>query len=131
MFLQQCMAFTTHVSSKTFQEMGKEEVKEELKKTTQEALNEGAFGLPFIAVHHSKTNVETFFGSDRFEVMADRLRVKWLGPVPDPEAFQEHGLAPCPDQQELFEELEKAGAIKVSIPEEAKQILSDPPVEKF
>ena len=50
--------------------------------------------------------------------------------VPDPETFEEAGRAPCPDQQELFEELEKAGAIQVSIPDEAKAILSDPPVDK-
>jgi len=111
-------------------EMNKTEVKEALKASTQDALNEGAFGLPFIVVHHSKTSVETFFGSDRFEILADRLRLKWLGPVPDPETFEEAGRAPCPDQQELFEELEKAGAIQVSIPDEAKAILSDPPVDK-
>jgi len=111
-------------------EMGKDETKEALKRCTQEALNEGAFGLPFMAVHHTKTNVETFFGSDRFEIMADRLRVKWLGPVPDPEAFEEQKLAPCPDQQELFEELERVGAIKTEIPEEAKTILQTPPVDK-
>jgi len=111
-------------------EMGKGETKEALKRTTQEALNEGAFGLPFMAVHHTKTNVETFFGSDRFEIMADRLRVKWLGPVPDPEAFEQKKIAPCPDQQEMFEELEKAGAIQVNIPEEAKSILQTPPVDK-
>ena len=50
--------------------------------------------------------------------------------IPDPDAFEEAGRAPCPDQQELFEELEKAGAIQVSIPDEAKAILSDPPVDK-
>ena len=70
----------SEISFKFWQEMNKTEVKEALKASTQDALNEGAFGLPFIVVHHSKTSVETFFGSDRFEILADRLRLKWLGP---------------------------------------------------
>ena len=60
------------------QEMEKDETKEALKKSTEEALNEGAFGLPFLAVHHSRDNVETFFGSDRFEVFADRMSKQFL-----------------------------------------------------
>ena len=54
--------------------MNTDEIKEALKKSTREAVEEGAFGLPFMVVYHSNTNVETFFGSDRFEVFANRLR---------------------------------------------------------
>jgi len=107
------------------EEMNKDEIKEALKKTTKEAIEEGAFGVPFMAVHHSDSNVETFFGSDRFEVLANRLRLKWLGPVPDPDQF-EPLEAPPDNQQELFNNLEKAGAISVDIPEEAKDILKMP-----
>jgi 2-hydroxychromene-2-carboxylate isomerase len=43
-------------------------IKNELKSRTEEAVEAGAYGLPFIVVHHGKDSTESFFGSDRFEV---------------------------------------------------------------
>ena len=77
-----------------------QEVKEELKRTTQEALDLGvwflcpclfrqmavtifllqAFGAPFIVVHIGGKK-EEFFGSDRMELLAHTLGEKWEGPL--------------------------------------------------
>ena len=55
-------------------------MKNTLKSTTSEAVKEGAFGLPFIILDQRQwpgkggdVPNETFFGSDRFEVMANSL----------------------------------------------------------
>uniref|UniRef100_A0A3Q1JLL5 Glutathione S-transferase kappa n=2 Tax=Anabas testudineus TaxID=64144 RepID=A0A3Q1JLL5_ANATE len=58
------------------------EIKDKLKKTTQEALDYGAFGLPMM-VCHVNGKKEMFFGSDRFELMAHCIGEKWLGPEPE------------------------------------------------
>ncbi|XP_033836394.1 glutathione S-transferase kappa 1 [Periophthalmus magnuspinnatus] len=57
-------------------------IKDKLKNTTQEALENGAFGFPMI-VCHVDGKKEMFFGSDRFELMAHCIGEKWLGPQPD------------------------------------------------
>jgi len=57
------------------------QTKERLKKYTEEALDNGAFGAPMI-VAHLDGKPEVFFGSDRFELIAHVLGEKWLGPVP-------------------------------------------------
>uniref|UniRef100_A0A3B4A9M6 Glutathione S-transferase kappa n=1 Tax=Periophthalmus magnuspinnatus TaxID=409849 RepID=A0A3B4A9M6_9GOBI len=57
-------------------------IKDKLKNTTQEALENGAFGFPMI-VCHVDGKKEMFFGSDRFELMAYCIGEKWLGPQPD------------------------------------------------
>ncbi|XP_026782270.3 glutathione S-transferase kappa 1 [Pangasianodon hypophthalmus] len=57
-------------------------VKDNLKQTTQEAVNYEAFGLPLV-VCHVDGKPQTFFGSDRFELMAHCIGEKWLGPQPD------------------------------------------------
>ncbi|GBN96319.1 Glutathione S-transferase kappa 1, partial [Araneus ventricosus] len=51
------------------QMLNEPQVKESLKKCTEEALNYGAFGAPMI-VAHIKGKPEVFFGSDRFELLA-------------------------------------------------------------
>ena len=57
--------------------MQSEEVKSLLKDTTSSAVEDGAFGLPFIILRQGKDHLgiddETFFGSDRFEVIAHKL----------------------------------------------------------
>ena len=52
----------------SLQDMDTDAVKNELKERTAEACSEGAYGLPYMVVHHGKDSSDTFFGSDRFEV---------------------------------------------------------------
>jgi 2-hydroxychromene-2-carboxylate isomerase len=47
--------------------MESDAVKDELKARTAEAVEEGAYGLPYIVLHHGNKQTDTFFGSDRFE----------------------------------------------------------------
>lgn len=61
------------------------EIKDKLKRDTQEALDHGAFGFPLL-VCHVNGKPDMFFGSDRFELMAHCIGEKWLGPQPDPPA---------------------------------------------
>ncbi|XP_008320959.1 glutathione S-transferase kappa 1 [Cynoglossus semilaevis] len=56
-------------------------IKDKLKNSTQEALDNGAFGFPMF-VCHVDGKPEMFFGSDRFELMAHCIGEKWLGPQP-------------------------------------------------
>ncbi|KAJ1122230.1 hypothetical protein NDU88_000733 [Pleurodeles waltl] len=56
------------------------EGKDRLKRTTEEALKYGSFGLPNI-VAHVDGKPHMFFGSDRFMLLADLLGEKWMGPV--------------------------------------------------
>ena len=55
--------------------MTTDKIKDALKQTTSEAVREGCFGLPFMLVDQGRhsNDVETYFGSDRFEVMASKL----------------------------------------------------------
>ncbi|KAG6543399.1 hypothetical protein Mapa_015315 [Marchantia paleacea] len=75
-------------------------VKECLKKNTELALQNGAFGAPSIFVylnHDEDQNVENLwqlyapdhfiFGSDRLDQLAFALSKKWEGPVPPPFTF--------------------------------------------
>ncbi|XP_064803823.1 glutathione S-transferase kappa 1-like isoform X3 [Oncorhynchus masou masou] len=57
------------------------EIKDKLKRSTQEALDHRAFGFP-LAVCHVNGKAEVFFGSDRFELIADCIGEKWMGPQP-------------------------------------------------
>jgi len=57
-------------------------VKENLKKTTEEVVEYGAFGAPTIIVH-TKSGPEMFFGSDRFPLIAEMLKETWKGPLPE------------------------------------------------
>lgn len=60
-------------------------IKDKLKSTTQEALDNGAFGFPMLLCHVDGKS-EMFFGSDRFELLAYCIGEKWLGPQPDKSA---------------------------------------------
>ena len=64
------------------EEIQTEELKLTLKNTTTEAVNIGAFGLPFITIDFDN-KLNTFWGSDRFEIMANTIGKEWHGPVPD------------------------------------------------
>jgi glutathione S-transferase kappa 1 len=55
-------------------------VKAALKSNTDKAVSAGAFGAPFF-VFHTPHGPEEFFGSDRFEVMASVLGLKYEGPL--------------------------------------------------
>ncbi|KAM5255514.1 glutathione S-transferase kappa 1 isoform 2-T2 [Ctenodactylus gundi] len=58
-----------------------EQVKRQLKETTEAACRYGAFGLPTTVVHvDGQTHM--LFGSDRMELLAHLLGEKWMGPVP-------------------------------------------------
>ncbi|XP_035498721.1 glutathione S-transferase kappa 1 [Scophthalmus maximus] len=57
------------------------EIKDKLKSATQYALDLGAFGFPML-VCHVDGKPEMFFGSDRFELIANCIGEKWLGPQP-------------------------------------------------
>nr|XP_046155980.1 glutathione S-transferase kappa 1-like isoform X2 [Oncorhynchus gorbuscha]XP_046155981.1 glutathione S-transferase kappa 1-like isoform X2 [Oncorhynchus gorbuscha]XP_046155982.1 glutathione S-transferase kappa 1-like isoform X2 [Oncorhynchus gorbuscha] len=57
------------------------EIKDKLKRSTQEALDHRAFGFP-LAVCHVNGKAEVFFGSDRFELIAHCIGEKWMGPQP-------------------------------------------------
>eukprot|EP01127_Copromyxa_protea_P012166 TRINITY_DN3137_c0_g1_i1.p1 TRINITY_DN3137_c0_g1~~TRINITY_DN3137_c0_g1_i1.p1 ORF type:complete len:222 (-),score=53.85 TRINITY_DN3137_c0_g1_i1:58-723(-) len=60
-----------------------DEVKEAIKKTTEEAVKRGAFGAPtmFVFSEDGKKE-EMFFGSDRFHILFPKIGVKWTGPNP-------------------------------------------------
>ena len=57
--------------------MNGDTIKDTLKTTTSEAVENGAFGLPYIVIKKGKDHLgidyDTYFGSDRFEVMASKL----------------------------------------------------------
>ncbi|XP_026226443.1 glutathione S-transferase kappa 1-like [Anabas testudineus] len=58
-----------------------DEIKDKLRNTTQAALDYRGCGLPMM-VCHVNGKKEMFFGADRFELMADSIGEKWLGPQP-------------------------------------------------
>ena len=64
------------------EEIQTEELKSILKNATSDAVRIGAFGLPFITIDVDE-KLHTFWGSDRFEIIANTIGKKWHGPVPD------------------------------------------------
>eukprot|EP00003_Mantamonas_plastica_P002600 TRINITY_DN11999_c0_g1_i1.p1 TRINITY_DN11999_c0_g1~~TRINITY_DN11999_c0_g1_i1.p1 ORF type:complete len:149 (-),score=52.39 TRINITY_DN11999_c0_g1_i1:73-519(-) len=77
-------------------EMTKQQsVKDKLREVTDRACEFGAFGAPFFIIHKPDIMdgesvddedevdpVSTFFGSDRFALIANILRKPWFGPNP-------------------------------------------------
>ncbi|XP_070206648.1 glutathione S-transferase kappa 1-like isoform X2 [Littorina saxatilis] len=61
--------------------MNSAEVKDTLRAVTQEALDLGCFGAPFI-VAHVNGKKEAFFGADRFPILAMVIGETWKGPLP-------------------------------------------------
>ncbi|TNY23776.1 thioredoxin-like protein [Rhodotorula diobovata] len=60
-----------------------DKVKGLLKSESQQAVDEGAFGFPWIVVERDDGEKRSFFGSDRFETIAFWLGKEWKGPVPE------------------------------------------------
>eukprot|EP00026_Physarum_polycephalum_P017402 Phypoly_transcript_18620.p1 GENE.Phypoly_transcript_18620~~Phypoly_transcript_18620.p1 ORF type:complete len:233 (+),score=36.56 Phypoly_transcript_18620:47-700(+) len=59
------------------------EIKQKLKETTEEAVERGAFGAPSMFWQKdANSNVEFFFGSDRFHVIAHMYGLKFNGAYP-------------------------------------------------
>jgi len=58
-------------------------VKARLKEVTDEAVSRGAFGSPILFVRRpGDDSDEMYFGSDRFCLIAQQLKVPWVGPNP-------------------------------------------------
>lgn len=60
--------------------MKDQDVKDRLAQYTKQALDEGAFGSPWI-VAHINGKKESIFGSDRFPILAMLLEEEWHGPL--------------------------------------------------
>jgi len=58
-----------------------DKVKKELKRNTDEALEEGAFGSPTIIVHLPDNRREMLFGGDRMHIIADMIGEEYRGPL--------------------------------------------------
>jgi glutathione S-transferase kappa 1 len=58
-----------------------QEIKDRLKKTTDEVVERGAFGFPAMFVDIDGSD-EMFFGHDRLELLAHALKLPWAGPKP-------------------------------------------------
>ena len=54
-------------------------VKNELLTMTEYAVEQGAFGAPFIIVYNAKGEKDVFFGADRFDHVAKHLDKPWFG----------------------------------------------------
>jgi glutathione S-transferase kappa 1 len=61
-------------------QMNEQPIKDILTKNVSDALEHGAFGTPTI-VAHLESGPEMFFGSDRIELLAHTLGVKYHGPL--------------------------------------------------
>lgn len=57
------------------------EVKDLLRRNTDEAIGLKAFGAPFM-VAHIDGRKEAYFGQDRIQLLAHNANRKWLGPWP-------------------------------------------------
>jgi hypothetical protein len=115
-------------------------VKDLLKTTTAEAVAEGAYGLPYMVYHMRNNKVESFFGSDRFELAAAMLGMfldefslnrdfalrsfsfsgqEWKGPIPDPDNFKALENSPAPE--EMYMPLEEFDKLNAAFVEEAER----------
>uniref|UniRef100_A0A915DUA1 Glutathione S-transferase kappa n=1 Tax=Ditylenchus dipsaci TaxID=166011 RepID=A0A915DUA1_9BILA len=60
-----------------------DEIKSRFKTFTDEAINKGAFGMPWIVVEREGKPDICFFGSDRLPVICDLLECQFSGPMKD------------------------------------------------
>jgi glutathione S-transferase kappa 1 len=58
--------FSTADVERIVQGASSQELKDALKRTTQQAVDRGAFGAPWLWVRNRQGKEEPFFGSDRF-----------------------------------------------------------------
>ncbi|KAJ9155046.1 Thioredoxin-like protein [Pleurostoma richardsiae] len=65
--------FSREEVAKILQAASTQEAKDLLKKTTQQALDQGAFGAPWLWVTNAEGKGEPFFGSDRFHFIYNFL----------------------------------------------------------
>ncbi|KAH8920459.1 thioredoxin-like protein [Atractiella rhizophila] len=65
------------------QKMNEPENKERVKKLPEELVARGTFGFPWFEITREDGAKASFFGSDRFEVIAWWLGKEWKGPFPD------------------------------------------------
>ncbi|XP_040577411.1 glutathione S-transferase kappa 1 [Lepeophtheirus salmonis] len=87
--------------------------KEALKTESQNAVEAGVFGLPFIQVIPNGDKSESFHGADSFEVLASLLKKTWNGPIPNPENFKPIQDAPVSDvfvSLEVFDKIQEEAA---------------------
>ncbi|SGY95531.1 BQ5605_C036g11500 [Microbotryum silenes-dioicae] len=61
------------------------ESKDRIKAEAAALVAEGAFGFPWIVVQRDDGQTRSFFGSDRFEIIAFWLGKRWSGPCPTSE----------------------------------------------
>ena len=59
-----------------------QEVREQLRQSTQEAVDQGAFGVPTIITQDTQGHTQMVFGCDRMEVLAKILGKQYVGPLP-------------------------------------------------
>ena len=82
--VRSCLAefFSSDESEQIWKDKDDAKVKEELKQTTAQALQCGAFGAPWIHVVRDDGKIADFFGSDRFESIAKFLGFQYQGVNP-------------------------------------------------
>eukprot|EP00743_Colponemidia_sp_Colp-15_P009863 GILK01010808.1.p1 GENE.GILK01010808.1~~GILK01010808.1.p1 ORF type:complete len:222 (-),score=9.85 GILK01010808.1:70-735(-) len=80
----QAVGFTESQMAELFADMQSPSVKAALVANTQAALDLGAFGAPWIVVHVAGREPETFFGSDRFHLIARLLGKQFIEPALSP-----------------------------------------------
>ncbi len=67
------------LSAKLLGSIAQQDVKDRLKKVTEEAVERGAFGAPIIFT----ADGQMFFGSDRFDLIGAHIGNPYLGPFPE------------------------------------------------
>lgn len=72
-------------AQKILEKINHEETKKALTACTQEALDNGAFGAPWIHVYKDG-KIYPFWGSDRFHVIAWLIGEEWQGPLKEKSA---------------------------------------------
>lgn len=72
--------FSAKESRELLEQTQNQSIKDQLKATTAEAVEKGAFGAPTMFIE-TPSGEEMFFGSDRFHLIAALFGQKWQGPL--------------------------------------------------